>query len=1085
MINSEWEEFFGIETAYDSWEEAAAPLSGTKKDAVSALLESINTKGCVDIAWMREASGLSHDELTNALEGAIFQDPEKYDINHSMDQGWLLRPQYLSGNIKAKLETAEDLNRKYRGLFEANILALKSIMPEKIDIGMIGFSLGSSWVPELYYAQFAKELLGLRIRPDIHYSSALGRWKVKISTKRRYSVQNVYTYGTSRVTALQILETTLNGGTVKIYDDVPRPDLPSGSAKILNKAETLAAQEKQDLLQKAFQEWVRNDKKLVKLLEDIFYNTYACTVSGRYNGSFLELPDLDKGHFDPYPHQKNAVARIILEKDVLLNHKVGTGKTGIIIMGMHERKRIGLSEKNLVVVPNNVLEAFERTHRQIYPDDRILVISPKDFGPKHRMEALAKIRDGDYTAIYMAFSSFEMIRMSWNYKLGQQEDRIRDCKRKAEQSTDIWERDRLRSKAARLKGKLKEMKEKPRKDEYIPFEELGITSLVIDEAHNFKNVSIESHADYVVGMNASGSSKCNETLEKVQFVRSHGGGVIFSTGTPLTNSISDLYVLQHYLQPEQLEFLRLDHFDEWINNFATRQTGFEVDVDSQNYRVRTRFSSFHNIPELTSLFSCVCDFYSGSQDVMDLPESEGYEDVIVPKSAEQRLYIKELVERTEGIRQRQVRSKDDNLLKVTNDGRAAALDIRLANPEAKPYKQSTKVYACAEKVYNLWKSFPGTSQLIFSDIGTPKDGFNVYDELKTTLIRMGVPEAEISFVHNAQSEEQKRRLFKAVNEASVRILIGSTSKLGTGVNVQEHLIAIHHLDIPWKPADIMQREGRLIRQGNTNARVFRFRYITAGTFDAYSWQLLENKQRFISQFMSNSLACRDARDIDDTVLSYAEIKALSVGDPLLKDRIDTSNELERLRIHCRKRDQELRKLESVITDTPSLLNRLEEQIRCLEQDQRHYQDRKEKLTKPERISFGEEALAALEENIFREADRLFDNVHGFDILLPAYMKKEKPYLLINGISGKQYHADMKDAVAAGCIQRIEHVLSHLDEQVAEARGEIDRAKAQASYAEAELGKGNSYTEQVANVSKKLLDIDAELNRRANEGNDAS
>lgn len=1080
MMNRDWEDFFGIEEVYDIADDAGDTFTGTKKDAVAALASCININGCVNIKWMMDASGVSFNELIKALEGAIYQIPEEYDIHHADDQGWILRAQYLSGNIKTKLESAKELNKKYNGRFEANVTALKAAMPEKVDFEMIGFSLGSPWIPEKYYALFAKEKLGLFCLPEIHYSTALGRWKILVSPKARNSVQNIYTYGTTRMTGLQIMETALNGGTVKVYDEVFRPNRKSGVAKILNKVETLAAQEKQEILQSAFQEWIRKDPSRVKRMKEIFYDTYACNVAGRYSGGFLDLPELNTDNFKPYPHQKDAVARIILEKDVLLNHKVGTGKTSIIIMGVHERKRIGLSDKNLVVVPNNVLEAFERTHHKLYPQDNILVVHPENFKPDSRQTYLTKIKDNDYVAVYMAFSSFERLDMSREYKLEQQRELIRTCRAQAANASEPWERSRLETIASHQSEVLMKMHEDLPLDEFTSFDELGVTTLVIDEAHNFKNISIDTHADCVVGMHAKGSKKCDGMLEKVKYVRAQGGSIIFSTGTPLTNSISDLFVLQMFLQPEQLKLLHLSHFDEWINNFATRQTGFEVDVDSQNYRVRTRFSSFHNIPELTCLFAGVCDFYSNDDGGIDLPESEGYTDVIVERSTEQEIYIDDLVDRTEKIRQKRVCATEDNLLKVTHDGRAAALDIRLADPTADPDIKGTKEYACAERVYDLWKVYPGTSQLVFCDLGTPKKGFNVYDELKKNLVQMGVPASQIAFVHDAATDCRRRKLFKAVNDASVRILIGSTSKLGTGVNVQEHLIAIHHLDIPWKPSDIEQREGRLIRQGNENDKVFRFRYITAGTFDAYSWQLLENKQRFISQFMGNRLVCRDVRDIDDTVLSYAEIKALSVGDPLLKTRIDTSNELERLKIHCRQREQELKTMKNVILSQPAAIERLAKRKRSLEQDYQHYITQRETLSKDDRIAFGEEILDALKGNLLAEKDRWFDNLHGFRILLPARMKHEYPIVMIEGVSGNRYDVEMRDAKAGGCIQRIEHILSNLNKRAEAVDTEIKSVSAQAEHAQTEIKKGNRYTADVVRMSEKLLDIDEELNRRAFE-----
>lgn len=1079
MINKEWEDFFGIEEASDT-SYIETDFNIKQKDAVAVLASCVNANGCVDLNWMCEASGLSMDELIHSLHGAIYQDPEVYDLCHADDQGWMLRAQYLSGHIKFKLETAKRLNHKYNDRFAANVAALKAIMPPKSDFDAIGFSIGSPWIPNEYYEAFAKDILGLARAPKISHSAALGRYHVKIASKYQDTVPNLFTYGTLHFSGLLLIEYALNGITPKPYDDVVRLDRKSGIARVLNKTESLAAQEKINLLQKAFSDWIRKNSFRVKELKKIYYNTYACNVPGRYSGCFLDLPGLNTEHFTPYPHQKDAVARIILDKDVLLNHKVGTGKTNIIIMGIHERKRIGLSEKNLIVVPNNVLEAFESAHRQLYPQDHILVIHPEDFKPAYRQNILTKIRDENYVAVYLPFSSFGAISMSRQYKLDRQSKLIQSYRAKATNAPEQWERARLETIVKRQSKKLAEMMTDLPYDEYLCFDELGITTLVVDEAHNFKNISLNSHTDGVVGMHIKGSKKCDEMYEKVQFVRNHDGGVIFSTGTPLTNSIADLFVMQSFLQPEQLALLHLNHFDEWISNFATRQTSFEVDVDSQNYRMRTRFSSFHNIPELISLVANICDFYNDDEGQMDLPESETYTDIIVPKSPEQDAYIKSLADRTEKIRQKLVRNAaTDNLLKITHDGRAAALDIRLADSESHPDTESTKTYACAQNVYRLFQLYPNTAQLVFCDLGTPKKGFNIYDELKRLLVEMGIPKSEIAFVHDAGTDAKRRKLFEAVNRASVRVLIGSTSKLGTGVNVQKRLIGIHHLDIPWKPSDIMQREGRLIRQGNENSTVFRFRYITAGTFDAYSWQLLENKQRFISQFMNHTLACRDARDIDDAVLTYAEIKALSVGDPLLKTRIDTSNELERVKIHSRQREQELKKMDTVIAETPQILEKLKDQKTHLALDLAHALANRESLTKEERNAFGEDVLEALTENSFLETDRKFDTLHGCSILLPAGMNPERPFLLIEGVSGNRYKVDMRDAKTGGCIQRIEYALFHLNESIERIETKIKNAIEQRTNAKAEVRKGNPYASDVLRLTEKLLDIDEQLNLRTN------
>lgn len=1048
------------------------------RDAARALVQCRNTHGRVNLSWMSETSGLSVPELINALKSMIFQDPEHYDLHRHETEGWLLRPQYISGNLKNKLERAKALNHKYNGRFNNNILALNQALPDRVALDDIGISIGSPWIPPHFYAEFARTALDLFLNPKVSHSPKLGQWKVKYPLGSCCSTSNTVTFGTERMPALKILENTLNASGVKVYDEVSRPDLKSGKARILNKNETLAAQEKQESLQQAFQEWVVKDPDRVCQLEEIFYNTFSCVVPGRYDGSFLTLPDLNP-EFNPYPHQKNAVARIVLEQDVLLNHAVGSGKTSVIIIAVHERKRLGLSDKNLIVVPNNVLEAFESTHRSLYPDDPILVIRPEqEFKPANRQKTLERIRDEEFVAVYMAYSSFDLIPMSRRHRLRQKEKELHSMRAMADTATDYWERQQLDQLADRMSKELKKMRQELPADKHLCFDELGITTLVVDEVHNYKNISIRTRADGVAGMHAAGSKKCDALLEKSRCVRANGGSLLFSTGTPMTNSIADLFVLQHFLQPEQLELLHLSRFDEWIGSFAARKSAFEVDVDGQNYRITTRFSRFHNLPELTNLFANVCDFYNGSDKGVGLPQCDGYIDTVVPRSDEQTDYIDELVYRTELIRARLVKPHEDNLLKITHDGRAAALDIRLVEPGADPDPEGSKIYACAKNIRDCWRKYPGTAQLVFSDLGAPKQGFNVYDELKRQLVGMGIPEQEIAYIHDANTNAKRRKLFAAINNATVRVLIGSTSKLGTGVNVQERLIAIHHLDVPWRPSDMVQREGRLIRQGNRNRKVFRYRYITTGTFDAYSWQILERKQRFIGQFMGGALAERDTRDIDDATLSYAEIKALCVGDPLLKTRIETSNELERAKLHCRRREQELVRMQQIVDDTPQMLDTLRRRKARLEQDRAHFNRNRERLSRQERLSFGEVLLDALRENQSMAQERLFEELHGFRVLLPANMRQEQPRVLLQGVTSNRYEVDMADARASGCIQRIEHLLLHLDDRINRVMEADSRVRSELRHAREELRRGNPYTREASTLQEKLLDIDQELNRRA-------
>ena len=1080
MLHTDWEDSFAIEEIFpDGGDTAVYCQAGICQAADEALAVCKDTTGSVNLPWMAEFSGLSTDELKEALENVIFQDPEVYDACLCEDAGWVLREQYLSGNIMDKLKKAKRLNKKYGGRFEGNVLALKEILPPRIKMEEIGFCLGSPWIPAHFYADFAKEILELKMCPKVSHSEEIHQWKVEEPKDAKEAVPNIYTYGTGRMHALKIMEHTLNASPVRVYDQVSRPERKSGKAYILNKEETLAAQEKQAILQEKFRNWILRNPYRKKYLERLYYDTCACYMAGRFDGNFLSLPDLNP-EVSLYPHQKSAVARIVLEKDVLLNHAVGSGKTYSMIVGIHERKRMGLSEKNLVVVPNQILGEFEAAHRYLYPEDAICVVYPEDFGPRDRQEVLEKIRDGEFTAIYMAFSSFGLIPLGSAYKLEKQQGYVSRLSVLARESVLDWEKRKLQSLTGQMAEKLTDMMTEAPEDQGVTFEQLGITTLAVDEAHHFKNISLQTHADNVAGMHEHGSRKCDGMLEKVSFVREQGGGIVFSTGTPLTNSISDLFVLQTYLQPEQMELLHLGHFNEWINAFAQSSPGFEIDIDSVNYRIMVRFSSFYNLPELSRIFAGVSDYYDGGEQMEGLPECQGYIDTVVPKSGVQERYMEELVLRTELIRQKLVGGKEDNLLKVTHDGRAAALDIRLAEPGARPDRAGTKTCACAKNVFEIWRRYPDTAQLVFCDLGTPKKEFNIYDELKENLTGLGIPEREIAFIHDASTEGRRRKLFREVNQASVRILIGSTQKLGTGVNIQERLIAVHHLDVPWKPSDITQREGRMIRHGNRNRMVYRFRYITAGTFDAYSWQILENKQRFIGQFMSGALADREMRDLNDAVLTYAEIKALAVGDPLLKTRIETANELERVKIRCRQREQELCRLDHIVRECPARTAGMEQQIERILRDREHFEKNRETMTRDEREAFGEELLEAVSSNAGRDRERCFDTVHGFRILLPAGMKQEKPCAVAEGISGNRYPIDLREAKIQGCIQRVEYVLMNLDQRVGALRERMSQIVRQAAQAEEEWKKGNPFAAEAAELSEKLLDIDGELNRRAED-----
>lgn len=1051
--------------------------AGTAAAADEALIACVNSCGRVDLAYMSALSGLSAETLISELGGtAIFQDPALFaDADRwSPAEGWLLAPGYLCGNIPAKYALARQVNDRFPGCFDANIEALKRRLPVRPELHEIHLALGASWIPAEIYALFIRDLLRFVRPPAVYFNKELAVWKIEAPEYARLSVTNNYTYGTADLSALRIIEQTMNARTVKVYDSVCRPD--GNFDRVLNRPKTLEAQEKQRAIIRAFENWVFADSDRAARLRELYNDAYVGYSYSPYDGSFLQLPGLNP-EVVLFPHQRDAVARILLSGgNVLLAHDVGTGKTYEMIVAAHELKRMGLSPKNLIVLPNSVLKATVDAHRHLYPDDKFLAVYPKDFTPERRTRTLETIRDGDFVCIYMAYSSFDRIVMSKNYWIKKKKQEIRDLRSAASGCVRKSEKLALESEAGRLEKKLSLFAVEAEDSPWLPFEALGITTLFVDEAQNYKNIPISSRTDNIVGMHGEGSRKCREMLEKCHNV----DRVIFATGTPLTNSLADLFVLQTYLQKEELRFRGIDSFDMWINTFGERETNFEIDVDSGSIRPVTRFSSFHNLTELMCLFSTVCDFHQSEKDDAELPAFGGHENICVPKSRPQAEYIRYLSSRTDAIRSRKVSRKEDNLLKVTTDGRKCALDVRLVNLAESGIRYSrsdiagSKIFACAKKVAELYFAYPGSCQVVFSDLGTPKSEFNVYDALKSALIGLGVGEGEIAFVHDASTESARAKLFAGMNSGKIRVVIGSTAKLGVGVNVQEKLIALHHLSVPWRPADMVQREGRIIRRGNSCPEVFIYRYITEGSFDSYSWQLLENKQRFISSFLSGSSGSRDQDDIADTVLTYAEVKALAIGNPLIKLRVETANRLERTRMASRQRQKQLMELRAVIESVPGRLDELADARKKAERDLERYAANKESIPMDERRAFGEELLEALRDNGLRESERVFGWYQGFDIVLPANMLPDRPYIFVRGKSGGSYYLEMDGDKALGCAMRIDRLLEDLPKRIKSLEEQAADTRKQSAEALADLEQGNPYQEQISELTAELARIDKEL-----------
>ncbi len=1071
------------------------------KDVDEAFVNSLNKFNYVNVSYIAEKTGLPIETVVVELKDVIFQDPDFFEDNEPYDitKGWVVLSCYISGNVKKKLKKAIAMNKKFKGVFESNIRVLSNALPDFVNIDDIHIGLGASWIPVEEYMMFMHQFLRLNRVPTIVYNKELARYKVAIADEDKNSVFNTKTYGVCEtrkmnyydcskqyITAAEIIEHTLNGRVVKVYDYIPNYSRARYIYDpVLNVEKTLEAQEKQQKIVDAFKDWVYSNKNRIAQFEEYYNEAMVGYAIPKYDGSFLKFPGLNPD-IAPYQHQKNAIARVLLSNNnVLLAHDVGAGKTYEMVISVHELKRMGMSEKNLVVVPNNVLQATVDAHRLLYKDDKILVVYPKDFTPHNRNQVLQKIHDEDYVAVYMAYSSFDMVVMSKKYYVDKMQGEIHTLRTAFENAQTTYEKHLIDSNINILKRKLDKYIENETDCAWLPFEKLGINTLVVDEAHHYKNIPTRSNTDNVVGFSSNGSKKCREMLEKAHCV----DRVIFATGTPLTNSQADLFAFQMYLQPGVLKYHNLNTFDRWINTFGHRELTIECDVDanSNNLRTMVRFTSFHNLGELMSLFSQVCDFHHIQEDETGFPEFNGYTDICVARNSAQKAYNDGLTERTELVRKGKVKRDVDNLLNIITDGRLSALDVRLTDYNGPiNLSEDTKIAACARTVYKTYLLYPETTQIVFSDIGTPKAKFNVYDCLADELVKLGMKREEIAFVHDATTDAARSKLFAKMNKGEIKVVVGSTQKLGIGVNVQERLIAIHHLSVPWRPADMVQREGRILRKGNTCKEVFIFRYITENTFDAYIWQILENKQKFIASFLSGTSTARSMDDIADVVLSYAEVKALAIGNPLIKERVEVSISLERTKLACRSRQKQIQTLRGLLEGIPEKMKKHEELAETAEKDYKDYISRKQKVPNDVRKSFGKKILAELQDNIFRSEERKFDTYQGFDIMLPANMSRDYSYVVIRSQNGGKYYCEMElDKQLRGCSMTIDYLLEHLNERAEEHRFKIVELEKQAVEAKYDLEQDNPYVDEIEKIKDKLVEIDSLLEEMANQEKKAS
>ena len=867
-----------------------------------ALELSLFLRGRVVMRLICEACGLDEAEAFRKLRGRVYYDPSQDAIVPAAE--------YLSGNVLQKLHEAEKAQKREEEFgaperafnvdYSVNIRDLNSIMPPFVPAEDIKAAVGSPWIPSWVYREFLIKLLG--IKPEggkkprliVEYVKAANHYI--IHGKKRYMnlTRARLTYGTERMNAFDIFERMLNSGEIVVYDSVVSEGKGMPVRRI-NRAESMLAQERAKLMEEKFRLWLFKDEpRRTRLLEH--YNEAFGAIRPRvYDGSDLRLPGKNP-NIRLQDYQLAAVSRMINSKNTLLAHQVGAGKTYAMAAAAMELKRTGLSEKNLFVVPNNILDQWHTEFLKLYPEAELIVIEPKDFTPARRQKVLKQIKESNADAIIMGYGSFSLIPLS---KAEREEELVSRMKEISVSMQNAVYNDAymvLNRYSARLERRLSKLwddEEAPDEDE-ICFDDLGIDTLFVDEAHNFKNISIETKHGTLPGLNTKGSKRCDDLLAKVRFIqRTHDGrGAVFATGTPITNSVSDLYTMLLYLAYERLNEMNLVEFDNWVKLFSEVTEEFEVEANGIGYRLRRRLSRYHNLPELSLLLSQIADFHITTEDEQKLPSNVNYVNCTVPASKELRDYINELADRAETVKAGLVPRTEDNMLKITTDGRKAALDMRLVDPHA-PDLPTSKLNTCVRKVFEIWSRDPVVTQLVFLDQSTPKDGFNLYDDMKDKLVELGVPSKQIAFVHDAVNDSMRTSLFNKVRRGDIRVLIGSTFKLGIGANVQDRLWAVHHLDIPWRPSDVTQREGRMLRQGNRNDEVSVYRYITNGSFDAYSWQLLENKQRFTSQIIGGSYSGRSGDEVDEIVLTYSEVKSLAVGDPLIKRRIELETKIQR------------------------------------------------------------------------------------------------------------------------------------------------------------------------------------------------
>ena len=1058
-----------------------------------ALAVSIGEHGRVDLPYMAELLGSpgDYERITTELQGVIFKDPSA-DADEP-EAGWQTADEYLSGNVRNKLRMAQ-LAAESHPEFKINVEALTKAQPKDLEASEINIRLGATWLNPAIVQQFMMETFQppYRIRYNnliqVRYSPFTSEWRIgNKSAAGMYDIMSTETYGTHRANAYKILEDTLNLRDCRIYDTIEED---GKERRVLNQKETMLAQQKQQAIKDTFAGWVWQDPQRRNLLVKQYNELFNSTRPREYDGSHIHFVGMNP-EINLREHQRNAVAHVLYGGNTLLAHEVGAGKSFEMAASAMESKRLGLCQKSLFVVPNHLTEQWASEFLRLYPNAKLLVTSKKDFEPANRKRFCARIATGDYDAVIIGHSQFEKIPLSAERQARIIEDQIEEIENAIaeakEQSGEHFTVKQMEKTRKTLEVKLKKLQSTDRKDDVVTFEQLGVDRLFVDESQNYKNLYLYTKMRNVAGLSTSEAQKSSDMFGKCRYLDevTGGRGVIFATGTPISNSMTEMYTLMRYLQYSTLQQKQLTHFDAWASTFGETTTAIELAPEGTGYRARTRFAKFFNLPELMNMFKEAADIKTSDQLHLPVPEAK-FETVVVKPSEIQQDMVKSLSERAAEVHSGAVDPSVDNMLKITSDGRKIGLDQRLMNPLT-PDDPDSKLNACVDNVLRIWNETKedNLTQLIFCDMSTPKgDGsFNVYDDIRTKLLAAGVPESEVEFIHNADTEGKKADLFSKVRSGKVRVLLGSTAKMGAGTNVQTLLVAVHHLDVGWRPSDMTQRNGRIIRQGNKNKQVYVYNYVTEGTFDAYLWQTLENKQKFISQIMTSKSPMRSCDDVDEQALSYAEVKALCAGDPRIREKMDLDVQVAKLKVlRSDYQNQKYRLEDKLLKHYPEEIQKAKNRIAALKNDAQiadaHPQDKEnfcgmtiKGMVFDEKKAAGERLMLACKE--MPNADMmLLGTYRGFELNIRFDSFKNEHQIVLRG--ELSYPVPLGDD-PRGNIVRLDNAIGNFADRIADADAALDSLEQQKQAAEVEIAKPFAQEEELQTKSARLAELDALLN----------